>query len=113
MALSVHAARYPRLGLHAVPVLVNGNIRGEPRKLVVFPNRNGFYYVLDRTNGKFFVGKPFAKQTWAKGLDDSGRPIRIPQYPPPRPSLEAWREPRGSGPSRRRRRPGKAVTQNG
>ncbi len=74
----------------AVPVLVNGNIRGEPRKLVVFPNRNGFYYVLDRTNGKFFVGKPFAKQTWAKGLDDSGRPIRIPGTSPSLEGTRVW-----------------------
>jgi hypothetical protein len=44
---------------------------------VVFPNRNAFYYVLDRTSGEFLLGKPFAKQTWAKGLDDRGRPLRL------------------------------------
>jgi alcohol dehydrogenase (cytochrome c) len=59
-----------------VPVLVDGEIRGRTRKLVLFPNRNAFYYVLDRVTGEFLLGKPYAKQTWAKGLDDRGRPIR-------------------------------------
>jgi alcohol dehydrogenase (cytochrome c) len=59
-----------------VPVLVDGEIRGRKRKLVLFPNRNAFYYVLDRVTGEFLLGKPYAKQTWAKGLDDGGRPIR-------------------------------------
>jgi alcohol dehydrogenase (cytochrome c) len=45
---------------------------------VVTANRNGFYYVLDRRTGRFLRGVPYAKQTWAKGLDDKGRPIRIP-----------------------------------
>ena len=61
-----------------VPVLVDGEVRGQQRKLVVFPNRNAFYYVLDRVTGEFLLGKPYAKQTWAKGLDDNGRPIREP-----------------------------------
>ena len=52
---------------------------GEPRKLLVQANRNGFYYVLDRTNGKFLHGTPFIKQlNWAKGLTPEGRPIRVP-----------------------------------
>jgi len=38
--------------------------------------------VLDRTNGKFLLGKPFARQTWAKGLDDSGRPLLVPNQEP-------------------------------
>ena len=45
---------------------------------MLWGNRNGFYYVLDRSSGEFLQGKPFVKQTWAKGLDDSGRPIRAP-----------------------------------
>ena len=61
-----------------VPVLLDGSIGGVSRKLVAFPNRNGFYYVLDRVTGKFLKGKPYAKVTWASGLDDSGRPVRIP-----------------------------------
>jgi alcohol dehydrogenase (cytochrome c) len=61
-----------------VPVLVDMEFGGRPRKLVLFGNRNAFYYTLDRVTGEFLVGKPFAKQTWAEGLDKKGRPIRLP-----------------------------------
>ena len=64
------------------PVLFNAPIDGKPRKLLGFANRNGFYYVLDRTNGKFITGRPFVKQTWAKGLDANGRPIPAPNQEP-------------------------------
>jgi alcohol dehydrogenase (cytochrome c) len=40
--------------------------------------RNAFFYVLNRADGKFLLGKPFARQTWAKGLDNNGRPIPSP-----------------------------------
>ena len=56
-------------------MLVDANFRGVPRKLVVEANRNGFIYVLDRTNGKFLSATRFAeKLTWATGVDDKGRP---------------------------------------
>ncbi len=59
------------------PVLVDTTFRGQPRKLIVQANRNGFLYVLDRTNGKFLSARPFAeKLNWATGIDDKGRPIR-------------------------------------
>jgi len=61
-----------------VPVLAEGMVRGQMRKLVLFANRNAFYYVLDRQTGEFLAGRAYAKQTWAKGLDDQGRPQRIP-----------------------------------
>jgi alcohol dehydrogenase (cytochrome c) len=73
-----------------VPVLIDGELRGTKRKLVVFPNRNAFYYVLDRVTGEFLLGKPYAKQTWAKGLDDSGRPIRIPNTFPTHEGTPVW-----------------------
>ena len=60
-----------------VPVLVDMNWNGTPRKLMLWANRNGFFYVLDRTNGKFVRGAPFVKQNWAAGLDANGRPIRL------------------------------------
>jgi alcohol dehydrogenase (cytochrome c) len=66
----------------AVPILMDGVVYGRERKLVLFANRNGFYYVLDRTSGEFLVGKAYVKQTWAEALDDSGRPIRIPNMSP-------------------------------
>jgi alcohol dehydrogenase (cytochrome c) len=60
------------------PILFDAMIDGKPRKLVALANRNAFYYVLDRTTGEFISGTPFAKQTWAKGLDAKGRPIKFP-----------------------------------
>ncbi len=65
-----------------VPVLTtlnwpSGGGRTEPRKVMLWANRNGFFYVLDRNTGKFLLGRPFVKQTWAKGLDEAGRPMRI------------------------------------
>jgi len=65
-----------------IPVLVDANWKGAPRKMMMWANRNGFFYVLDRTNGKFLFGTPFTKQTWAVGLDEAGRPIRAPNSSP-------------------------------
>jgi alcohol dehydrogenase (cytochrome c) len=64
------------------PVLVDATIDGQPRKLVTLANRNAFYYVLDRETGKFITGVAFAKETWAKGLDAKGRPIKLPNIDP-------------------------------
>jgi alcohol dehydrogenase (cytochrome c) len=59
-----------------IPMLVNATYEGQPRKLLVQANRNGYYYVLDRTNGKFLHGTPFVKTlNWAKGLTAEGRPL--------------------------------------
>jgi alcohol dehydrogenase (cytochrome c) len=57
------------------PVLADLLINGVVRKAICWPNRNGFYYVLDRVTGEFLAGTPFVKVTWAKGLDSKGRPI--------------------------------------
>jgi len=65
------------------PVLADANFRGQPRKLLLQANRNGFYYVLDRTNGQFLLGTPFIdKLDWAKGLTPEGRPIVAPGHEP-------------------------------
>ena len=48
----------------------------------MFANRNGFYYTLDRTNGKLIVGKPFVQTTWAKEIGSDGRPILLPGHMP-------------------------------
>lgn len=61
-----------------IPILIDIEFDGRPRKLMLFPNRNGFFYVLDRVTGEFLRGTPFAKQTWAERIDENGRPIRIP-----------------------------------
>jgi alcohol dehydrogenase (cytochrome c) len=58
------------------PVLVDAEFRGRPRKLLVQANRNGFYYILDRTTGEFLLAEPFVKElNWATGIDTKGRPI--------------------------------------
>jgi len=58
------------------PVLVDASLQGQPRKLAVTANRNGFLYILDRATGKFLFGKSFIdSQNWATGLDENGRPI--------------------------------------
>ena len=65
-----------------VPVLADMEWQGKPRKLMLWANRNGFFYVLDRVTGKFLMGKPFVKQTWADGIDDNGRPLKNPEFWP-------------------------------
>jgi alcohol dehydrogenase (cytochrome c) len=67
------------------PVLLTAKQNGQTRDLLVQANRNGFLYVLDRTDGKFLNATPFVeKLTWAKGIDASGRPVlsgRVPSEP--------------------------------
>jgi len=61
-------------------MLADLNIKGQTRKVIMQANKNGFYYVLDRVTGKFISGAPFAKVTWARGLDEAtGRPIVNPE----------------------------------
>lgn len=60
-----------------VPVLVDMNWQGRPRKLMLFANRNGFFYVLDRVTGEYLLGKPFVKVTWAESIDEKGKPVRV------------------------------------
>jgi len=60
-----------------VPVLADITWQGQPRKAMLWANRNGFFYVLDRATGKFLFGKPFVDVNWASGLDEAGRPIRV------------------------------------
>ena len=58
------------------PVLVDTEFLGQTRKVLAWPNRNGFFYLIDRTNGKFLSAKAFVKQTWNDGFDfeNNGRP---------------------------------------
>jgi alcohol dehydrogenase (cytochrome c) len=61
------------------PVLVDAKFQGQDRKLLLQANRNGFFYVLDRTNGKLLLGTPFVKKlTWASGIGPDGRPQLLP-----------------------------------
>jgi alcohol dehydrogenase (cytochrome c) len=59
-------------------VLVDRMWRGEMRKLLLHADRNGHFYVLDRTNGKFLSGTPFVYQNWNRGFDANGRPQQVP-----------------------------------
>jgi PQQ-dependent dehydrogenase (methanol/ethanol family) len=59
-------------------VLVDRVWRGQNRKLLMHADRNGHFYVLDRTNGAFLSGTPFIHQTWNNGFDTKGRPMPIP-----------------------------------
>jgi len=62
------------------PVLADTRYRGQDRKLMLFANRNGFFYVLDRTNGKVLFAKPFINRlTWASGIGEDGRPELLPE----------------------------------
>jgi alcohol dehydrogenase (cytochrome c) len=65
-----------------VPVLVDAQFNGKPRKMLMQASRNGYFFVLDRTNGKSLLTAPFATVNWAKGIDSEGRPIPDPaKYP--------------------------------
>ncbi len=57
-----------------VPVLADIEWQGRMRKVMLWANRNGYWYVLDRSTGEFLSGKPFTKTTWTNGLDSKGRP---------------------------------------
>jgi alcohol dehydrogenase (cytochrome c) len=57
------------------PILADLVIKGMLRRVLCVPDRNGFYYVLDRTTGEFLTGVPFVEENWAKSLDPAGRPI--------------------------------------
>ena len=65
-----------------VPILADIQYQGRERKVMMWANRNAFYYTIDRETGKFLLGNPYALQTWATGLDSDGRPIRVPGTTP-------------------------------
>ena len=66
-----------------IPVLADISWKGQPRKVMLWANRNGFFYVLDRRTGEFLQATPIAKQNWNAGFDN-GRPIRAPGAMPSR-----------------------------
>jgi alcohol dehydrogenase (cytochrome c) len=65
------------------PVVLNAPWEGQPRKLLLHANRNGFFYVFDRMNGKLLLAKAFVRNlTWASGIGPDGRPIKNPDQEP-------------------------------
>jgi len=60
-----------------IPLLADTEFGGRQRKVLLWPNRNAFFYVVDRETGQFLLGQPYARQTWAERIDEDGRPVRI------------------------------------
>jgi PQQ-dependent dehydrogenase (methanol/ethanol family) len=78
-------------------VLVDAPFHGKARKLLLHANRNGFFYVLDRTNGQFLQASPLVnKLTWASGVDADGRPIVLPNSDPTTAGVETCPAVRGA-----------------
>jgi alcohol dehydrogenase (cytochrome c) len=67
-----------------VPVLADMQWQGRPRKVMLWANRNGLFYALDRTTGEFLKGTPFVEVNWMNGFDEKGRPMRVPGKVPSR-----------------------------
>src|SRR5579863_2145242 len=76
-----------------VPVLADiqwadANGQSRPRKVMMWGNRNGVFYVLDRVSGQFLLGKSFTTTNWFSGFDERGRPMRVPgKVPTPEGSI--------------------------
>lgn len=61
-------------------VLVDRAWHGHNRKLLLHADRNGVFYVLDRTNGEFLAATPYVRTTWVKSWDEKGRPVTAPGW---------------------------------
>jgi alcohol dehydrogenase (cytochrome c) len=64
------------------PVLADIEWQGRTRKVMLWANRNGYFYVIDRITGEFMKGQPFVKTNWTTGFDPKGRPIPAPGIVP-------------------------------
>lgn len=58
-------------------ILAELDIDGSERKVLLHAPKNGFFYVIDRTNGRLLSAKPFVEVNWAEGYGDDGRPIEV------------------------------------
>jgi alcohol dehydrogenase (cytochrome c) len=56
-------------------MLIDGEFGGKQRKLLAQANRNGYFFLLDRTNGSHLLTAPFVQTNWSKGIDSQGIPI--------------------------------------
>jgi alcohol dehydrogenase (cytochrome c) len=78
-------------------VLVDARFRGQDRKLLLQANRNGFFYVLDRTNGQLLLAKPFVKKlNWASGIGPDGKPQLLPANKPTKAGVKGCPAVRGA-----------------
>lgn len=64
------------------PVLVDGDFHGKPHKMLMQASRNGYFFVIDRTNGKSLLTAPFGPVNWSLGVDKDGHPIPNPEKEP-------------------------------
>ncbi|HEY3939517.1 MAG TPA: PQQ-binding-like beta-propeller repeat protein [Bryobacteraceae bacterium] len=63
------------------PALVDAEYQGQPRKLLLHADRNGYFYVFDRTDGKLLLHSQFVRvMNWSTGIDDAGRPVLSPAF---------------------------------
>ena len=70
------------------PMVVDADFHGTRRKLLIQASRNGYFFVLDRTNGKSLLTVPFEDINWSSGVDEQGRPVgRLDKYPNPEGTL--------------------------
>jgi alcohol dehydrogenase (cytochrome c) len=72
------------------PILARIEWRGEERDVVLWANRNGFFYALDRDTGAFLFAEPFVTQSWNQGFDEQGRPRRAPGATPSESGTLVW-----------------------
>jgi quinohemoprotein ethanol dehydrogenase len=77
-------------------ILADLTIDGAPRKVVLHAPKNGFFFVIDRTNGKFISAKNFVDVNWATGYDANGRPIEVPAARSPDKSFDSIPGPFGA-----------------
>src|SRR5260370_10222519 len=77
-------------------ILADLNIDGAPRKVILHAPKNGFFFVIDRTNGKFISAKNFVDVNWATGYDANGRPIEVAEARSPDKSFAAIPGPYGA-----------------
>ena len=66
------------------PILFNGEFKGKQRKLIAQASRNGYFFLLDRTNGEHLLTEPFIKTNWTLGINAKGQPIPNPEKEPTR-----------------------------
>lgn len=67
---------------NTAPIIFERNVKGKPRQLVSQAARNGYFFTLDRTNGRYLVAKPFVPLDYVSGLSENGEPIPIPDKDP-------------------------------
>lgn len=76
-------------------ILADIKLDGKPRKVIMHAPKNGFFFVIDRTNGQFISAQNFVPVNWASGYDKNGRPIELPAARDPDAPFDAMPGPFG------------------